>query len=290
VKRTFEDCVEVVVVELEKHEPAEIELTKSLAETEITSSVEDPSVVPAKEHEAAAKSSVRTNPWVLLIVGLLIGGLGGFYLRPLVIPEAEAQAVAPLAAVEDSGQINKPDAHQAVMLAVIGGARHFQGDPNAPITLVEFGDFNCGYCGKWTNETLPRLREKYIDTGKVRMAFIHFPILGADSMTAAQGAECAAQQDKFWDFHNVLYASQGIGFTPANLTKLATDLGLDKASFESCLANFKDQPAIDNDIRLGQVMGVRGTPAFLVNGIPLAGAYPYEDFEHVIEGLLVGKF
>ncbi len=109
-------------------------------------------------------------------------------------------------------------------------------------------------------------------------------------MTAAQGSECAAKQDKFWDYHNVLYASQGIGFTPAHLSKLAADLGLDKASFESCLANFKDQAALDDDIRLGQVMGVRGTPAFLVNSIPLAGAYPYDDFEHVIEGLLAGKF
>jgi protein-disulfide isomerase len=281
--------VEVAVVE-EKKEWVDPEIAGDVAQAEDFNSTDNAPAVPVETESAVAESSFRTNAWVLLIVGLLVGGLGGFYLRPLVIPEAEAQAVAPLAAVTESPQINKPDAHQAVMLAVIGGARHFQGDPNAPVTVVEFGDFNCGYCSKWAAETLPRIREKYIDTGKVRMAFIHFPILGDDSMTAAQGSECADQQNKFWDYHNVLYANHGIGFTPANLTKLATDLGLDKASFENCLAHFKDQPTIDSDIRLGQVMGVRGTPAFLVNSIPLAGAYPYDDFEHVIEGLLAGKF
>lgn len=278
------------MVEEEKKDRVDPAITEAVAKVEDFVSADNVPAVPIEEKSIVAESSFRTNTWILLIVGLLVGGLGGFYLRPLVIPETETQAIAPLAAVEESPQINKPNAHQAVMLAVIGGARHFQGDANAPITLVEFGDFNCGYCGKWTMETLPRIREKYIDTGKVRMAFIHFPILGDDSMTSAHGAECAAKQDKFWDYHNVLYASQGIGFTPANLSKLAADLGLDKASFESCLANFKDQPAIDDDIRLGQVMGVRGTPAFLVNSIPLAGAYPYDDFEHVIEGLLAGKF
>lgn len=240
------------------------------------------------EHPSTKRSG--NNPWVLLMVGLLVGGLGGFYFRPLVMPEPATAPVAPLAAVADSGQINSPDPHQAVMLAVTAGARHFQGDPNAPVTIIEFGDFNCGYCGRWTAETLPRIQEKYVKTGKVKMAYIHYPILGDDSMTAARGTECAAKQDKFWEYHNMVYSNQGIGFTPANLTKLAVDVGLDEASFESCLANFKDQPIIDQDIRLAQIMGVRGTPAFLVNAIPLAGAYPYEDFERVIEGVLAGKF
>jgi protein-disulfide isomerase len=269
-----------------------IEVEQSnLVEPEIAEPMEEElSPAPIAETGAAAKSAASPNPWLLLLIGLLVGGLGGFYLYPLVVPEPEINAAAPLAEVEDSGQINKPDPHQAVMLAVIAGARHFQGDQNAPVTLVEFGDFNCGYCGKWTHETLPLITEKYIKTGKVRMAYVHYPILGDDSMTAAEGAECAAKQDqtKFWDFHDTLYAHQGIGFTPANLTKLAGDLGLDQPAFEQCLANFTDRPMLEDDIRLAQVMGVRGTPAFLVNGVALAGAYPYEDFERVIEGILAG--
>lgn len=246
------------------------------------------STVTAVEPEKPQSSA--SNPWVLLIVGLLVGGLAGFFLYPLVMPQPEPVEAAPLASVEESAQINKPNPHQSVMLAVIAGARHFYGNPNAPITIVEFGDFNCGYCGRWATETLPQIDKEYIQTGKARIAYVHFPILGADSMTAAEATECAAQQDRFWDYHNTLYANQGIGFTPANLTKLAQEIGLDKAEFELCLADFPDRPSLEGDIRLAQVMGVRGTPAFLVNGIPLAGAYPYEDFVRVIEGILAGEF
>jgi protein-disulfide isomerase len=238
--------------------------------------------------EARAASSLP-NPWVLLMISLLVGGLGGFYLRPVVIPESRPNAVAPLAAVEASDQMNEIAPHQSVMLAVIAGARHFNGDPNAPVTLVEFGDFNCGYCARWAAQTLPRIQEKYIDTGKVRMAFVHFPILGADSITAAEATECAARQDKFWEYHNTLYANIGIGYSHANLTNLAEQTGLNIASFTECLSNFPERESLEDDIRLGQIMGVRGTPAFLVNGIPLAGAYPYEDFERLIEHELAAR-
>lgn len=270
---------EYEVIDVKQSDLVEPEMFESMAEEMPTA--------PVAEADTSAKSGASPKAWVLLLIGLLVGGLGGFYLYPLVVPEPEPNA-GPLAGVVDSGQINKPDPHQAVMLAVITGARHFQGNPNAPVTLIEFGDFNCGYCGHWAKDTLPLIDQKYIQTGKVRMAYIHYPILGEDSMTAAEGSECAAQQDKdkFWDFHNILYANQGIGFTPANLSQLANDMGLDKAAFEQCLANFPDRPSLEEDIRLAQVMGVRGTPAFLVNGIPLAGAYPYEDFEKVIDGIL----
>jgi protein-disulfide isomerase len=236
------------------------------------------------------KRGLAPSPWLLLLVGIVVGILAGFNLRPLVTPGVEPANEAPLAGVESSPQINEPDPHQSVMLAVIAGARHFYGDPNAPITLVEFGDFNCGYCGRWALETLPQIDEKYIQTGQVRMAYVHFPILGADSMTAAEASECAALQGSFWDYHNLVYAHQGIGYSPDNLTELAGQLDLDTAAFEECLSSFPDRTSLEDDIRLARVMGVRGTPAFLVNGIPLAGAYPYEDFEQIIEGTLAGEY
>lgn len=233
---------------------------------------------------ASPEKKSSSLPWLLLVMGLIAGGLAGFFGRPLLMP-GETSA-APLANVEASDQMNMPDPHQAVMLAVIAGARHFTGDPNAPVTLVEFGDFNCGYCSRWAAETLPKIQEKYINTGKVRMAYVHFPILGPDSITAAEGTECAAQQDKFWEYHNILYAHTGTGFTPENLATLAGEIGLDKTVFANCLANFADRKTLENDYRLAQVMGVRGTPAFLVNGVALAGAYPYENFEEIIESEL----
>ncbi len=231
------------------------------------------------------------NGWLLLLVGLLVGGLAGFTLRPLVLPASgPAESAGPLAVTTSTAPMNQPEPHQTIMLAVIDGSRHFYGDANAPVTVVEFGDFNCGYCGKWARETFPKIDEKYIQTGKVRMAYVHYPILGADSMTAAEATECAAAQDRFWDYHLLLYNHQGVGFTPDNLVALAGQLGLDIGRFRECLSNFSDRSALEKDIRLAQVMGVRGTPAFLVNGIPLAGAYPYEDFETVIEKALAGEF
>ena len=253
------------------------------------STLPEDTVVEFNETFTEDDKSSGMNPWALLLVGLLVGGLAGFYLYPLIMSGTEPDA-RPLAGVDSSEQINEPEPHQAVMLAVTAGARHFYGDPNAPIILVEFGDFNCGYCGQWAHEVLPKIDDKYIKTGKVRMAYVHFPILGADSMTAAVASECAGLQGQFWEYHNLVYAHQGIGYTPDNLTLLAEQLGLDTAAFEECLANFPDRESLNDDIRLAEVMGVRGTPAFLVNGIPLAGAYPYEDFEQVIEGSLAGEF
>jgi protein-disulfide isomerase len=122
------------------------------------------------------------------------------------------------------------------------------------------------------------------------MAYIHYPTLGSGSLTAAEAAECAADQDKFWEYHNLLYTNQRMGFTPENLAKLAEELDMDTTAFEQCLAEIPAEKALEQDIRLGQVMGVRGTPAFLVNGVPLAGAYPYEQFEQIIESALDGEF
>jgi len=242
-----------------------------------------------KETTGEKKDKPFIGGWLWLIVGVVIGGLGGYFLHAVIVPE-DTSIAAPLAGVESSGEINEGEPHQQVMMTVIANARHFYGDPNAPVTLVEFGDFNCGYCGKWAKETFPKIDENYIQTGKVRMAYVHYPILGADSMTAAEATECAAEQGKFWEYHNVLFAHQGIGFTKENLVSLAQEQGMDGDALGKCLDDFSDRASLEDDIRLSQVMGVRGTPAFLVNGIPLAGAYPYENFEQVIEGTLAGEF
>jgi protein-disulfide isomerase len=201
--------------------------------------------------------------------------------------EADDDATEHADAAHDN---DRAEAFQEILGAVVANARHFNGDPEAPITMVEFGDFSCGYCGKWVKETLPLIQENYIDTGQVRMAYVHYPILGSGSMKAAEAAECAADQDRFWEYHNLLYTNQRMGFTPANLTNLAAELDMDTTAFEQCLAEFPAREALETDILLGQTLGVRGTPAFLVNNVPLAGAYPYEDFEKVIEGVVNGEF
>jgi protein-disulfide isomerase len=270
-------------------------MTEAEKETSLTEESQEPitTVESPEPDNSPGRSGFLSSPWYFLVIGLLVGGLAGFYLYPVVSSAPDpVEAAPPMAEAESSAEINEGDPHQQVMLAVIANARHFYGDPNAPVTLVEFGDFNCGYCGKWTNETLPLIDEKYIQEGKVRMAYVHYPILGPDSMTAAEAAECVAIIDEgsFWEYHDLLYNNQGIGFTLENLTALADELGVDTAEFEACMNDFPDRASLEDDIRLSQVMGVRGTPAFLVNGIALAGAYPYENFEELIDGILAGNY
>ncbi len=231
----------------------------------------------------------RLFPWLLLVVGLCVGMLGGLYLHPLVMPEAEASA-APSAETGGPDEVNRAEVQQAMMEAVLDKARHFEGDPNAPVTLVEFGDFKCGYCGKWNQETLPLIRDKYVESGKVRIAYINYPILGPGSMAASEAAECAAQQGKFWEYAESLYENQRTSTTPDNFTALAEELGLDTDAFAGCLADFSGRDSLESQIGVAQMLGVRGTPAFLINGVPLSGALPFEVFEQMIEASLDGEF
>jgi len=241
------------------------------------------------------KNAFRPFLWLLLVGVLGLGSLGGFYLRPLLIPEVKADTAivnageqAPIeSAVADESNVPEKNlnAHEAIMQTVVANARHFDGDPNAPVTLVEFADFNCGYCGKWAQETLPQIRKNYVDTGKVQIAYVNYPVFGGSSVTAAQASECAAEQENFWEYHNELYKGQGTDFTADALINLAGAMGMDTAAFEQCITDFPEG-LLENDMLLGQAVGVRGTPAFLINGVAMPGALPYEQFEQVIESLL----
>jgi protein-disulfide isomerase len=175
------------------------------------------------------------------------------------------------------------------MAAAVAKARHFEGDPNASVTLITFGDYSCGYCGKWARDTLPQIREKYVESGQVQMAHINYPILGPGSIAAAQASECAARQDNFWEYSDLLYANQAGGFDPDNLKAMAAELDMDPENFEQCLADSSDLALLQEDLRFGQMLGVRGTPAFLVNGMPVVGALPFEDFDRVIQAALNGQ-
>lgn len=131
-----------------------------------------------------------------------------------------------------------------------------------------------------------RIREEYISTGKVRFVYKHFAILGPDSSRTAEASECAAEQDKFWEFHDLVFVDQVSNRTPLtadNLVKLAASIGLDTTSFNNCLTSGRYSNQIVRESQSVQSMGVRGTPAFLVNGVFISGAQPFEVFQQVIE-------
>ncbi len=161
------------------------------------------------------------------------------------------------------------------------------GSPDAPVTIVEFSDFQCSFCRKFWAETLPRLKETYIKAGQVRFVYQHFTVLGGHSVAAAKAVECAGEQGKFWPYHDKLFDSQGgLAFTEAKLRRYARDLGLDAEAFAHCLDSRKYQQKVEDETRLGFQLGARGTPTFFLNGRMLAGAQPFEVFQTALEEAL----
>ncbi|MCI0370063.1 MAG: DsbA family protein, partial [candidate division NC10 bacterium] len=142
-------------------------------------------------------------------------------------------------------------------------------------------------CQKFWAETLPRLKETYINTGRVRFAYQHFAILGEHSFAAAQATECAREQERFWPYHDKLFESQGgLAFTNAKLKRYARELGLEVGAFTQCLDSGKYRQKVEEETRLGFRLGARGTPTFFLNGRMLPGAQPFEVFQAAIEEAL----
>ncbi len=137
---------------------------------------------------------------------------------------------------------------------------------------------------------LPQIVRDYVDTGKATLVYKHTAFLGPESSWAAIAAECAADQNRFWDFHNLLFSRQSGenqgAFNKDKLLGFATELKLDLARFEPCLSNEETQARVQADTQEGRQAGVTGTPTFFINGQKIAGAQPYEQFRAVIEPLL----
>jgi protein-disulfide isomerase len=132
---------------------------------------------------------------------------------------------------------------------------------------------------------LRQIREQYVETGKVRFGYQHFVILGPGSQAAAEASECAAKQGAFWEYHDLLYDPQARGsrgFEKDNLKQFAAELGLDASAFNTCLDAGTYASVVDTETATIRSLGARGTPAFLINGQPLAGAQPFEVFQGII--------
>jgi protein-disulfide isomerase len=164
-----------------------------------------------------------------------------------------------------------------------------KGDKNAPVTIVEFSDYECPFCGKYFEETLPQITENYIDTGKVKYVFRDFPLnFHAKAKPAANAAECVREQggdEMYFEYHDVLFNNQD-ALDVDSLKKHAADFDIDQTEFASCVDENKYSEEIDKDFADGSKYGVRGTPAFFINGVPVSGAQPYENFKAVIEQAL----
>lgn len=162
-----------------------------------------------------------------------------------------------------------------------------KGSPDASVVMVYFTDFQCGYCRKFVKDTLPKIEDQYVRTDKVRLVFRHLAILGEASTQAARAASCAFDQGKFWEYHDVLFANMApLAFSAARLKRYAGDLRLDEKAFAACLDNKAQAQRVEHETLIGRALGATGTPAFLINGQLLLGAYPFEVFRQALDGML----
>ena len=170
-----------------------------------------------------------------------------------------------------------------IQVAAEGPAR---GPKDAPVTIVEFSDFECPYCGS-AFETVEQVMNAY--AGKVRLVYRQFPLsFHPHAAKAAEASLCAADQGKFWEYHDVLFKNQK-KLEPTDLKAHATEVGIDAQKFGQCLDSGGKKAAVDADQKAGLAAGVGGTPAFFINGIFLNGAQPIDEFKKVIDGELARK-
>jgi protein-disulfide isomerase len=159
-----------------------------------------------------------------------------------------------------------------------------RGPADAKVTIIEFSDYQCPFCRR-AEPTLQQVLAQY--EGKVRFVFRHFPLdrIHPQARGASEAAACAAEQGKFWEYHAALF-EEGVQFDRAGLDAAAAKTGLEPAAFKLCVDERKTQALVEADLQAGQAAGVSGTPAFFINGIPLRGALPLEDFKKVIDAEL----
>ncbi|WP_329020920.1 DsbA family protein [Streptomyces sp. NBC_00690] len=160
------------------------------------------------------------------------------------------------------------------------------GRADAPVVMIEYADFLCGYCGQFARETEPELVDKYVKSGVLRIEWRNFPIFGEESEDAARAAWAAGQQGRFWQFHTAAYAegAKEKGFGKDQLKALAEEAGvLDLDRFAKDLDSKAARAAVARDEKEAQDLGVASTPSFLINGRPISGAQPLESFGRAIE-------
>jgi len=171
---------------------------------------------------------------------------------------------------------------------------HTLGSDKAPIKIIEFGDFQCPFCGEWYQQVSPALNEKYIKTGQVELIFVDYPFLGPDSYPAAYASFCAEDQGMYWKFHEILYVNQGKtndGWASSdNLREFAMNIGLNMKQYDDCVGSTTHKQKVDANLQIGRENGINQTPTFIVLGTDdmfqkIEGKQPLTVFDEIIQSM-----
>lgn len=218
----------------------------------------------------------------------------------------EEQAAKPEDGVkQEDTAANVPDAPKIdTSKLALNANDHIKGDPNAPVTVVIYDDFECPFCGAFegTNQevmdylvskyptwtpVMPNLIKDYVNTGKVKLVYRHFPLppdMHPYAFLAAEASECASSQGKFWEMHDKIFVMNGNeSVNVESFKQAARDLKLNMDEYNSCMDNHKMKGKVDADKASGEAIGVNGTPGAFVNGTGSSGAVPYSEFKQIVD-------
>lgn len=276
-----------------KSNPEEVSGPEKRSEPETISELEKRT---GQEHITVKKSTYNKLiigiTSALIVVAFFTGyTLGSQTVEPLVIQQSPQSNTTP--------QPTQAPPTEQTRIFVSLSDDPVKGNPNAPVTIVEFSDFQCPFCARFFAQTLPQIQQDYIDSGKVKLVFRDFPIesIHANAKAASIAAECADDQNMFWQYHDRLFEGQtqwarlSANDAANTFKQYATELGLNSENFDSCFTSTKYSDEINEDFRNGANYGVTGTPAFFIGNdkdgyVILIGAKPYSAFQQVIDNEL----
>jgi len=240
------------------------------------------------------------NRWLIgiaVVIGLAVGALFGptFMQSAVDAPQTSIAAVADMTAEQQLAWAEQ--LVQSNFASKLAETDVVLGDPDAPVTIVEFSDFQCPFCRRYALQTLPEIKKNFIDMGKVKYIYRDYTQPNESyhpgGYFAAQAAECAAEQDLYWQAHAQIFAKQAeqgtgtIRFGDAEVRAWFAKIdGLDQAAWQTCYDEGRYISEIDKDTRDGASYGVTGTPFFFVNGVSISGAQPYPAFAGAIQRAL----
>lgn len=196
--------------------------------------------------------------------------------RPTPVEPSEAEKIE---MYDELAKFAKRDADDPLAL----------GEMDAPLTMIIYSDFRCPYCGQWERETLPVLIEKYVDTGQMRLEWHDMPVLGDASVAAAHAGRAAANQGMFWEFTAALYdadfqkSASDADYEAGPMAEMAAELGMDADQFRTDVEAAEFAEDVEADRAQAWGIGFTGTPAFLIEGVPVMGAQPLESFDSAID-------
>jgi len=213
-------------------------------------------------------------------VGILIGYMawGRTPAAPIVVTQVAGPPAAPAAT---------PTQEQIQYSIPVEGFPSL-GPEDAPITIVEFSDYQCPYCIMWHEQVYHQLLSEYGD--KIRFVYRDFPLtqIHPGAQPAAEAADCALEQDKYWEYHDAIFSSN-YELTRDGFLQIASDLGMDTTAFATCIDSGKYAEEVLTDLQEGSGIGVESTPTFYINGFQVVGAQPYSAFKNVIDQILAGS-